>query len=202
MPEEGLREAGKAEGLVRRGVFLQITVLARFPACEPEGEDQWEGADGVDDGPHPDTPLPCRVQEDGGGDVPGHPGVDDEREGGDEAEEHARAERGDVCDYYFNKEDDACVPDLIQHRAAGEGLHVRSARLDDRADRVEDDTHADEFDASEHVGDFRGRGLGGRGDDGPQHVDGREEGVVVVGGCRGGLVGVSDGAIKAVGVGD
>jgi hypothetical protein len=44
--------------------------------CDEEHDEEWECADGVDDGPHSDAPVPGRGLEDGRGQVARDPGVD------------------------------------------------------------------------------------------------------------------------------
>ena len=65
-----------ANSLVQEGELIGLGVgSASLEVAHEEDSEQWNGADGVDDGEHSDTPLPRGHFQDGGGDVTADPGV-------------------------------------------------------------------------------------------------------------------------------
>ncbi|KAI9152228.1 hypothetical protein HJFPF1_09455 [Paramyrothecium foliicola] len=201
-PEQLNGVVAVAERLEGGAVVLEVTLLLGTAANDPEAEDERQSADGVDDAPHADAPFPGGGGEDGGGNVTADPGVDDEGGGGDVAEEETGAGGGDVGNDDLDEQDDHGVADLVDDAAGAEGLDVCGDGLDDGAEDVEEDGEDDELDAAKDVGNLGRGGLGGGGDDGAQDADGGQQRVVVEGAGGGGLVGVAQGAVEAVDVGD
>ena len=200
-PEELARQALEAEHLEGGAVVVQAALAASAARDEPQAEDERQGADGIDDAPHADAPVPGGGAQDSLGDVAADPGVDDEGQGGQVAEEEAGARGGDVGDDDLDQQDDHGVADLVDDAAAGVGGHIGGDGLDDGAQHVEEDGQAHQLDAAEDVGDLGRRGLGRRGDDGTHDVDGRGQRVAGEGRRGIGLVGVAQGAVQPVGVG-
>lgn len=60
----------------RSGVAVQNTSSSGSSLGDVESDDEGKAADGVNNSPHADTPVPGRACEDSGGDVTGDPSVD------------------------------------------------------------------------------------------------------------------------------
>lgn len=167
-----------------------------------QAENQGQGTHGEDDGPHADAPFPGAVLQHELGNVTAHPGVDDEGQSGDVAEEETRTGRGYISNNDFDEQNNHGVANLVQNTAARKSVDIVGGGLDDGAEDVEEDGQANELDAAKDVGNLGGRGLGAHRDDRPDDIDGGCERMLAkrVGGR--GLVGVAEGAVEAVGVCD
>lgn len=69
LPEKLDGETSSTEHVVRRFVFLEGAVLPCTSRDVAQGNDQWQRADGINDGPHANSPLPCRGSQNRGCDV-------------------------------------------------------------------------------------------------------------------------------------
>ncbi|VUC21009.1 unnamed protein product [Clonostachys rosea] len=201
-PEQLDEEVAHAQALEGGLVVGEETLLLGAAGDEQEGDDEGKAAHGVDDAPHGITPVDGGAGQDGGGNVTTGPGVDDEGQGRDVGEEETSTGRGDIGDQDLDQEGDHGVSDLVDGRAGREGGYIGRGGEDDGADNVEDDAGEDELNTAEDIGDLSGSGLGGSTNDGADDIDGRDQslGAEFTGGVV--LVGVAEGAVETVAVGD
>jgi hypothetical protein len=76
LPEKLLGKADETIVGERGSVSIENTCSCGSSLSDEESDDEGKAADGVDDGPHADTPVPGCGSENGGGNVTGDPGVD------------------------------------------------------------------------------------------------------------------------------
>lgn len=201
-PEQLNGEVLVAEGLEGGSVVVEVALLLGATRDVPEADDKRKGAHRVDDAPHANTPVPGGGLEDSLGDVTTGPGVNNEGSGRDVAEEETGAGRGDVGDDDLDQQDDHGVANLVDDTSSAEGLDVGGDGLDHGANHIEEDGQADELDTAEDVSNLgRGRLRGGS-NHGAQDIDGGKQRVLLEVGGSGWLVGVAQGAVETVDVGD
>ena len=171
-PEQLDEDIGDTEDLEGRAPVVEQTLLLRAMRDEHEAKNQRESADGVDDGPHADAPVPGRAAENLLGDVTADPGVDDERKSRNIAEEQTSAGRGDIGDDDLEKEDDHGIADLVDDRASSKSLDTICHSLDDCTENVEEDGQENELNTTENIGNLSCGRLSGSSNDRPDNVDG------------------------------
>jgi hypothetical protein len=88
-----------------------------------------------------------------------HGETHNEGQGRDEGEEESSSSRGQIRDNDFGEQHDHGVTDLVDYGTATEGRDAIRSGLDNSADDVEDDADNDEFESTEDVTNFGGRGL-------------------------------------------
>ena len=201
-PEELNGKVLEAELLEGRAVVDEETLLLGAMGDDHEADDERSGADGVDDAPHANSPSPGRGAQDSFSDVAADPGVDDEGQGGDVTEEETGSSGGDIGDDDLDEEKNHGVANLVNDGAGRKRSQVLGDGFDDRSEGVEEYGHADELNTTKDISNLSSRRLSSSSNNGSQCVDGRQKRVGVEGIRGEGLVGVADGTVETVGVGD
>jgi hypothetical protein len=83
----------------------------------------------------------------------------DERQGRDEGEKQSRSSRGQIGDDDFGEQHDHGVSNLVDDGTSTESRDAVGGRFNDGTDDVEEDADDDEFESTENITDFGGRGL-------------------------------------------
>lgn len=191
-----------AHHLEGRSIRVKLAGFSGFATGPPQGAQQREGANGIDDAPHAYAPSPRGHREHGFRDVPADPSVDEKGECGNVGEEDTPAHGGGVGNDHFDQTKDAGVADLIQNGTSAKGFDAVGGRLDNCAQEIEEDADQHQLETTENVGDLGGGGLRGGSNHGSKDVDGGKQRVEAEGLGRVALVRIAGHPIETVGVGD
>lgn len=201
-PEELDGKVLETELLEGRTVVDEETLLLGAVGDDHEADDERSGADGVDDAPHADTPSPGRDAQNSFSDITANPSVDDEGQSGDVTEEETSSSRSDISDDDLHKQDNHSITNLVNNGTSRKSSKVLRNSLDNRSESVEKDGHADKFNTTKNISNLSSSRLSSSRNNRSQSVDRRQKrvGVESIRGER--LVGVSNGTVETVCVGD
>lgn len=198
-PEEFLEKRLPPELLERRLVVIEAALLLGATGHKRQTDDQRHGAHRVDDAPHADSPVPfIRAGHDVVDNVAADPGVDDEGQGRDVAEEETGAGGRNVGNDDLDQQQNHGVSNLVNHTAASKRLDVLGRCFDDAADDVKQNGHANQLDSSKDIGNLGGCRLCSSGNDGSHDIDGGQKRVLAEFVGRIGLVRVAKRSVQAV----